>query len=124
MNRRNFINLKSKTNLSIPVLQDRPKISKYSQALAKKRFLDVDLDGERESLDSLILEFEMGKISAHTPIHERLYNEVFHSLEKKREYERLSEKIQVQGCKFSPSISKRNLQPVNGSTDFGERLSK
>jgi len=39
--------------------------------------LDVDLDGERESLDSLILEFEMGKISSHTPIHERLYNEVF-----------------------------------------------
>jgi hypothetical protein len=57
--------------------------------------LDVDLDGERESLDSLILEFEMGKISAQTPIHERLYNEVFQSLEKKREYERLSEKIQV-----------------------------
>jgi len=48
-------------------------------------------------------------------------------LEKKREYEKLSEKMQVQGCKFSPSISKRNLKLANqqyGPTDFGERLSK
>ena len=77
VNRRNFINLLGKKSLTSPVIQDRPKISKHSQDLAKKRFLDVDLDGERESLDSLILEFEMGKISSHTPIHERLYNEVF-----------------------------------------------
>lgn len=45
-------------------------------------------------------------------------------MEKKREYEKLSEKMQVQGCKFSPSISKRNLKLANGPTDFGERLSK
>ena len=72
----------------------------------------------------MILEFEMGKISSHTPIHERLYNEVFQSLEKKREYERLSEKLEIQGCKFSPTISKRSAVPSKGSTDFGERLSK
>lgn len=52
-------------------------ISKTSATLAKKRFIDVDLEGEREELDSLILEYEMGKLSSHTPIHERLYNEMF-----------------------------------------------
>ena len=45
--------------------------------LARKRFLDVDLEGEREELDSLILEYELGKISSNTPIHERLYNDMF-----------------------------------------------
>ena len=65
-------------------------ISKNSDTLSKKRFIDVDLEGEREELDSLILEYEMGKLSSHTPIHERLYNEMFQTLEKKREYERIS----------------------------------
>ncbi len=45
-------------------------------------------------------------------------------MEKKREYEKLSEKMQVQGCKFSPSISKTKLKLSNGPTDFGDRLSK
>ena len=58
-------------------MQDRPLISNNSQVLAKKRFLDVDLEGDRQSIDSLILEYEMGKHSSHTSIHERLYNEVF-----------------------------------------------
>jgi hypothetical protein len=30
----------------------------------------------------------------------------------------------VQGCKFTPQISKRGLKTDNGSKDFGERLSK
>jgi len=58
--------------------------------LARKRFLDVDLEGEREELDSLILEYELGKISSNTPIHERLYNEMFQTLERRREYEKIS----------------------------------
>ena len=66
----------------------------------------------------------MGKYSSHTPIHDRLYNEVFQTLERKREYEKISQQMQLQGCKFIPSISKLSQSFSRPENDFGDRLSK
>lgn len=68
-------------------------MSPKSTLLAKKRFLDVDLSEkctETAILDNLIMQYELGKTSSQIPIYERLHNEVFQSLEKKRQYEKLS----------------------------------